>query len=173
MGFTKLFQSPGTLVRSYRTVAPLPVAHQQADGPSAVSFLWHFPASRLDWGLPSILSCGVRTFLGTANLSCRSNLGPVTRPPGQLTTGRSLARSVLFISISEYGVRKPSRRMALIDMRSRPPVSRWRLHLGVRSAKAIAQNGPHRYAFAPDEPRCGHEVEDPNHEAAAFFGAAR
>ena len=32
--------------------------------PSAVCFLWHCPAGRPDWGLPSTLPCGVRTFLG-------------------------------------------------------------------------------------------------------------
>ena len=32
--------------------------------PSAVYFLWHFPAGRPDWVLPSTLPCGVRTFLG-------------------------------------------------------------------------------------------------------------
>ncbi len=32
--------------------------------PSAVCFLWHFPADRPDWVLPSTLPCGVRTFLG-------------------------------------------------------------------------------------------------------------
>jgi len=31
--------------------------------PEAVSFLLHFPSRRRDWGLPSILSCGARTFL--------------------------------------------------------------------------------------------------------------
>jgi len=29
----------------------------------AVSFLLHFPSRRRDWGLPSTLSCGARTFL--------------------------------------------------------------------------------------------------------------
>jgi len=28
------------------------------------SSLWHFPASHLDWVLPSTAPCGVRTFLG-------------------------------------------------------------------------------------------------------------
>src|ERR1700690_115910 len=32
--------------------------------PSAVCSLWHFPAGRPDWVLPSTLPCGVRTFLG-------------------------------------------------------------------------------------------------------------
>ena len=32
----------------------------------AVSFLWHFPARRRDWVLPSTLSCGARTFLPPA-----------------------------------------------------------------------------------------------------------
>ena len=33
--------------------------------PSAVCFLWHFPASRPDWPLASTLLCGVPTFLNT------------------------------------------------------------------------------------------------------------
>jgi len=37
--------------------------------PSAVCSLWHFPAGRPDWVLPSTLPCGVRTFLG--RVPCR------------------------------------------------------------------------------------------------------
>jgi hypothetical protein len=44
-------------VRSYRTVSPLPALRQ------AVCFLWHFPASHLDWPLTSTLPCEARTFL--------------------------------------------------------------------------------------------------------------
>jgi hypothetical protein len=33
--------------------------------PSAVCFLWHFPASHPDWPLASTLLCGVPTFLNT------------------------------------------------------------------------------------------------------------
>src|ERR1700731_2258434 len=49
------------LVRSYRTVSPLPV---RRSSPSAVCSLWHCPAGRPDWVLPSTVPCGVRTFLG-------------------------------------------------------------------------------------------------------------
>lgn len=38
----------------------------------AVFFLWHFPARHRDWALPSILSCGARTFLPFA---CRQSGG--------------------------------------------------------------------------------------------------
>ena len=48
--------------------------------PSAVSFLWHCPASRPDWPLASTLLCGVPTFLDAAPLS-----RPAPRPPGRLT----------------------------------------------------------------------------------------
>lgn len=58
------------LVRSYRTVSPLP---PQA---VAVCFLWHFPASHLGLPLAITLLCEVRTFLEPP---CG---GP--RPPGQL-----------------------------------------------------------------------------------------
>ena len=60
MGFTQLPQSPAALVRSYRTVSPLPVLPGE---PSAVYFLLHLPACHHDWPLASILSCGVPTFL--------------------------------------------------------------------------------------------------------------
>lgn len=45
------------LVRSYRTVSPLPVlTFQQEAEPSAVCFLWHCPASHLDWPLASTVA---------------------------------------------------------------------------------------------------------------------
>jgi hypothetical protein len=53
--------------------------------PSAVCFLWHFPAGRPDWVLPSTLPCGVRTFLGRVTLRAR------TRPSGRLATSPILA----------------------------------------------------------------------------------
>jgi hypothetical protein len=48
------------LVRSYRTVSPLPVLPEE---PSAVCFLLHFPARHRDWPLASILPFGAPTFL--------------------------------------------------------------------------------------------------------------
>jgi hypothetical protein len=50
-------------VRSYRTLSPLPVP-AVARWPSAVCFLWHFPAPRGVRALPGTLPCGARTFLG-------------------------------------------------------------------------------------------------------------
>ena len=47
-------------VRSYSTVSPLP---REPCGPGAVCFLWHCPASHLDWPLASTLPCEARTFL--------------------------------------------------------------------------------------------------------------
>src|SRR5262245_11038531 len=83
MGFAEPSESPRTLVRSYRTVSPLPdPATPENRRPSAVCFLWHFPASHLDWALPSILPCGVRTFLGRVT----PRGGARTRPPGRLAT---------------------------------------------------------------------------------------
>jgi len=65
MGFTEPSGSPRMLVRSYRTVSPLPVRRlPRRTSPSAVCSLLHFPAGHPDWALPSILPCGVRTFLG-------------------------------------------------------------------------------------------------------------
>jgi len=60
VGFAKPPPSPGALVRSYRTVSPLPHPHKV--GP-AVCFLWHFPSGHPAWVLPSTVLCGVRTFL--------------------------------------------------------------------------------------------------------------
>ncbi len=60
-GFTEPPRSPGALVRSYRTVSPLP---RGPDGPRAVCFLWHCPAGRPGLPLATALLCGVRTFLG-------------------------------------------------------------------------------------------------------------
>src|ERR1700742_1352996 len=49
-------------VRSYRTVSPLPTSRW------AVCFLWHCPASHLDWPLASTLPCEARTFLSRRHL---------------------------------------------------------------------------------------------------------
>jgi len=62
VGFTEPTGSPRPLVRSYRTVSPLPVRGPEAS-PSAVCSLWHCPAGRPDWPLASTLPCGVPTFL--------------------------------------------------------------------------------------------------------------
>ncbi len=51
------------LVRSYRTVSPLPAGRTQ----SAVCFLWHFPASHLDWRKPA--PCPAEPRLSSAHLS--------------------------------------------------------------------------------------------------------
>ena len=62
VGFTEPTGSPRSLVRSYRTVSPLPVRHPGVT-PSAVCSLWHFPAGHPDWPLASTLPYGVPTFL--------------------------------------------------------------------------------------------------------------
>src|SRR5579875_3340070 len=78
VGFTEPPGSPRALVRSYRTVAPLPVkAPREGGRPSAVCFLLHCPSSHLDWPLASTLPCGVPTFLD------RVTARP--RPPDRLT----------------------------------------------------------------------------------------
>ena len=53
--------------------------------PSAVCFLWHFPASHLDWPLASTLPCGVPTFLD------RVEARP--RPPDRLTVTRPVCQT--------------------------------------------------------------------------------
>ena len=73
VGFAEPPGSPRALVRSYRTVSPLPDLHHAVQ-PSAVCFLWHFPADRSDWPLASTLPCGAPTFLDTiAEASCRGH----------------------------------------------------------------------------------------------------
>jgi len=59
------------LVVSYTAVSPLPpsrwdarASHRQSE---AVCFLWHCPAGRPGWVLPTTLLCGVRTFLDAAS----------------------------------------------------------------------------------------------------------
>jgi len=61
VGFAEPPGSPRALVRSYRTVSPLPGSAQRAR--QAVCSLWHFPAGRPDWPLASTLPCGAPTFL--------------------------------------------------------------------------------------------------------------
>jgi len=72
VGFTKPTESPQPLVRSYRTVSPLPVRY----APSAVCFLWHYPSGHPDWRLASTLPYGAPTFLSR----CSQGSAAATRP---------------------------------------------------------------------------------------------
>ena len=55
--------------------------------PSAVSFLWHCPASRPDWPLASTLLCGVPTFLDTIPRTARAAATwPTHRPHHSAST---------------------------------------------------------------------------------------
>ena len=67
-GFTKPYKSLCTLVRSYRTVSPLPVMLLH---PSAVCSLLHFPLGRPNLTLVSFLPCEAPTFL--SNIHCRGH----------------------------------------------------------------------------------------------------
>jgi hypothetical protein len=60
MGFTKPHESLRMLVRSYRTVSPLPVTLSR---PSAVCSLLHCPSGFPDLALASTLPCEAPTFL--------------------------------------------------------------------------------------------------------------
>ena len=71
VGFTKPARSPGLLVRSYRTVSPLP----RLSG--AVCFLWHFPEGHPWWTLSTTLPCGARTFLPQTMLRAAAQPTPV------------------------------------------------------------------------------------------------
>jgi len=84
VGFTEPSGSPRALVRSYRTVSPLPVRRPGAP-PSAVCFLWHCPAGRPDWPLASTLPYGVPTFLDPTPVEGVTSFRNEPRPPGRLT----------------------------------------------------------------------------------------
>src|SRR6478672_1092457 len=84
VGFAEPPGSLRMLVRSYRTVSPLPVPVAR---PSAVCFLWHFPAGRPDWPFASTLPSGAPTFLDPVTAEAE----PEPRSPGQLTVIPSLA----------------------------------------------------------------------------------
>ena len=81
VGFAKPPQSPAVLVVSYTTVSPLPGLLL------AVCSLWHFPAGRPGWELPTTLPCGVRTFLDTF----------MPRSPGQLVHPKGTATVTLVL----------------------------------------------------------------------------
>jgi hypothetical protein len=76
VGFAELPRSPEELVRSYRTVSPLPRLRTRQTGSSggAVYFLLHFPSRHRDSTLWSTLPCGVRTFLRTTSAVQRSSV---------------------------------------------------------------------------------------------------
>src|SRR5678816_258812 len=61
-GVCRALSVTGEAVRSYRTISPLPISRW------AVCFLWHCPASHLDWSLTSTLPCEARTFLSRRHL---------------------------------------------------------------------------------------------------------
>jgi hypothetical protein len=81
MGFTQPIQLPEPLVRSYRTVSPLPRKLLPAslhkllnEHPvQAVCFLLHLPYPRGRWALPTIASYGARTFLSAISLTQRTS----------------------------------------------------------------------------------------------------
>ncbi len=94
VGFTEPTGLPRSLVRSYRTVSPLPVPDREV-GPSAVCSLWHCPAGRPDWPLTSTLPYGVPTFLDPIlpDATCFREAEP--RPPSRLTVAPMLAHQVI------------------------------------------------------------------------------
>jgi len=76
VGFGDPPRLPAALVVSYTTVSPLPVPPAR---PSAVCSLFHFPAGRPAWVLPSTVPCGVRTFLDTRRRRSRPAGSPRQR----------------------------------------------------------------------------------------------
>ena len=81
-------RSPGrrwALTPPFHPYRPLP------EEEPAVSFLWHFPSSHPDWGLPSALLYGARTFLSDSRRKQSGHPSASTR--GDLTTSASVRRS--------------------------------------------------------------------------------
>jgi len=64
-------------VRSYRTISTLPVRDSRVAAPSAVCFLWHFPAGFPGWVLPTALALWCPDFPRRHHL--RSRLARVRR----------------------------------------------------------------------------------------------
>jgi|GEM_PF-5024887 len=84
-GVYRADRSPDSLVRSYRTVSPLPrhtLASQRAR--SAVYFLWHCPGPCERWALPTTVSCEARTFLGEITLAAAARPAPRRHCTGRL-----------------------------------------------------------------------------------------
>ena len=106
VGFTEPTGSPRSLVRSYRTVSPLPVPDREV-GPSAVCSLWHCPAGRPDWPLTSTLPYGVPTFLDPV-LPERLLREAEPRPPSRLTVASMVPHLIIRGNISRHrGVTAP------------------------------------------------------------------
>ena len=62
-------------VRSYRTFSPLPVpAPTHRCRPSAVYFLWHWPAGHPGWPLAITVPCPARTFLPAPALRSKAKI---------------------------------------------------------------------------------------------------
>jgi hypothetical protein len=104
------------LVRSYRTVSPLPPCSRGA----AVCSLWHCPAGRPDWRLASTLPCGGRTFLDPgptrdrgrpAGSPCQASMPPQLGPAG-LRAARRMQLSVIERMYKHLGMRLAYRRPA-------------------------------------------------------------
>jgi len=81
VGFTEPDRSPGLLVRSYRTVSPLPhgslsKGYPECNFREAVCFLWHFPYPYGRWTLSTTVSFGARTFLHGRHYNARKPSSP-------------------------------------------------------------------------------------------------
>ena len=74
VGFTIAIPVTRNAVRSYRTFSPLPIAKRKA-----VSFLLHFPWTRVPQALPGTLPSGARTFLYAINRWCSDRLADSAR----------------------------------------------------------------------------------------------
>jgi hypothetical protein len=79
VGFALPLVSPRARCALTAPFHPCP-AYVVNDGSEAVCFLWHFPASRLDWPLASTLPCEARTFLPCTGVATRAPAITLTSP---------------------------------------------------------------------------------------------
>src|SRR5436309_5366573 len=80
VGVTEPPESPLTLVRSYRTVSPLPVPHPQGHGHRRSALCCPEPTGHPVLALTSTLPCGVPTFLNVCHRSDRRRGHPAGSP---------------------------------------------------------------------------------------------
>ena len=114
-GVYRADRSPDSLVRSYRTVSPLPrhtLASQRAR--SAVYFLWHCPGPCERWALPTTVSCEARTFLGEITLAAAARPAPRRYCTGRLRPAIATLNLVQDHRLFHVGWDWPAQKLGLV-----------------------------------------------------------